>query len=85
MGSNKRLKEGSLVLTLRASKIQIWPPPGRRSWQYVFTWGLTFVSFGGTLALGLLGWNSFILEHCLRLPIGLGPDRLQLRAGHLGH
>jgi protein-S-isoprenylcysteine O-methyltransferase Ste14 len=63
---------GSLVLTLRLPRIRIWPPPRRRSWQYVYTWGLTLVSFAGILALGVLDWNSFVLEHCLRVPIGLG-------------
>ncbi|MFQ5922560.1 MAG: methyltransferase family protein [Anaerolineales bacterium] len=63
---------GSLVLTLRVPTIRVWPPPRRRSWQYVFTWGLTLVSFAGILLLGFLDWNSFVLEHCLRLPVGLG-------------
>lgn len=63
---------GSLVLTLVVPRIRIWPPPRRRSWQYVYTWGLTLVSFAGILVLGFLGWNSFVLEHCLRVPIGFG-------------
>ena len=63
---------GSLVLTLLVPRIRVWPPPKRRSWQYVYTWGLTLISFGGVLALGFLGWNSFVLEHCLRVPIGFG-------------
>ena len=63
---------GSLVLTLVVPRIRIWPPPRRRSWQYVYTWGLTLISFAGILALGFLDWNSFVLEHCLRVPIGLG-------------
>ncbi len=63
---------GSLMLTLLVPRVRIWPPPRRRSWQYIYTWGLTLVSFAGTLALGFLGWNSFVLEHCLRVPIGFG-------------
>ena len=63
---------GSLVLTLVVPRIRIWPPPRRRSWQYIYTWGLTLVSFAGILTLGFLGWNSFVLEHCLRVPIGFG-------------
>ena len=63
---------GSLVLTLLVPRIRIWPPPRRRSWQYVYTWGLTLISFAGILALGILDWNSFVLEHCLRVPIGFG-------------
>ncbi len=63
---------GSLVLTLLVPWVRIWPPPRRRSWQYIYTWGLTLISFAGILALGFLGWNSFVLEHCLRVPIGFG-------------
>ena len=63
---------GSLVLTLYVQRIRIWPPPRRCSWQYVYTWGLTLISFAGILALGFLDWNSFVLEHCLRVPIGFG-------------
>ena len=63
---------GSLVLTLLVPRVRIWPPPRRRSWQYVYTWGLTLISFAGILALGILDWNSFVLEHCLRVPIGFG-------------
>lgn len=62
----------SLALTLLVPRIRVWPPPRRRSWQYLFTWGLTLVSFAGILVLGFLDWNSFVLEHCLRVPIGFG-------------
>ena len=63
---------GSLVLTLYVPRIRIWPPSRMRSWQYVYTCGLTLISFAGILALGFLDWNSFVLEHCLRVPIGFG-------------
>ena len=63
---------GSLVLTLLVPRVRIWPPPRRRSWQYVYTWALTLISFAGILVLGILDWNSFVLEHCLRVPIGFG-------------
>ena len=36
------------------------------------TRGLTLISFGGTMALGFFDWNSFVIEHCLRVPIGFG-------------
>ncbi|MFV1858529.1 MAG: isoprenylcysteine carboxylmethyltransferase family protein [Anaerolineales bacterium] len=62
---------GSLIVTLLVPGIRIWPPPGKKSWQYVFTWGLTFVSFGGILALGILDWNSFLFDHWLRFPVGI--------------
>lgn len=62
---------GSLIVTLLAPGFRVWPPPGKRSWQYVFTWALTFVSFGGILVLGILDWNSFLFDHWLRFPAGI--------------
>jgi protein-S-isoprenylcysteine O-methyltransferase Ste14 len=62
---------GSLIVTLLVPGFRVWPPPGKRSWQYAFTWGLTFVSFGGILVLGILDWNSFLLDHWLRFPVGI--------------
>jgi len=62
---------GSLIVTLRMPRFRVWPPPNKRSWQYVYTWGLTLISFAGILALGILDWNSFVLRHWLRFPIGI--------------
>lgn len=62
----------SLIVTLRIPSLRVWPPPRRNSWQYLFTWGLTMVSFAGILILGILGWDSFVLDHWLRFPIGIG-------------
>ena len=52
-------------------RFRIWPPPKRMSWQYIYTWGLTLASYAGILSLGILDWNSFILSHWLRFPIGI--------------
>jgi protein-S-isoprenylcysteine O-methyltransferase Ste14 len=62
---------GPLIATLLVPGFRIWPPPRRRSWPYVFTWGLTIVSFGGILVLGILDWNSFLFNHWLRFPVGI--------------
>ena len=35
-----------------------WPPPDRKSWQYIFTWGSTIVSSGGVFILGILDCND---------------------------
>ncbi|NIS78859.1 MAG: hypothetical protein GTO14_01210 [Anaerolineales bacterium] len=61
---------GSLVLTLLIPKFRAWPPPGRGSWQYLWTWGLTTISFFGVLVLGFLDWNTFVLHHWMRIPLG---------------
>lgn len=65
------LLDGSLIVTLLVPGFRVWPPPGKSSWQYAFTWGLTFVSFGGILVLGILDWNSFLFAHWLRFPVGI--------------
>ena len=62
---------GSLIVTLHLPKFRIWPPPKRMSWQYIYTWGLTLASYTGILSLGILDWNSFVLSHWLRFPIGI--------------
>ena len=45
---------------------RVWPPPGRRSWQYWSTWILTDLAIGGILALGILDWNGFAVPPWLR-------------------
>ena len=51
---------------------RVWPPPGRDSWQYRIVWILTDVAAVGILAVGILDWNSFAIDHWLRLPIASG-------------
>ncbi|MEN8181928.1 MAG: PEMT/PEM2 methyltransferase family protein [Myxococcota bacterium] len=51
---------------------RVWPPPGRASWQYRVVWTLTDVTAVGILALGILDWNTFAIDHWLRLPVGGG-------------
>ena len=62
---------GSLIVTLLLPRFRIWPPPKRMSWQYIYTWGLTLASYAGILSLEILDWNSFILIHWRRFPIGI--------------
>ena len=61
----------SLIVTLVNPSLRVWPPPRRNSWKYFFTWGLTIGSWAGILTLGILDWNSFLLDHWLRFPIGI--------------
>jgi protein-S-isoprenylcysteine O-methyltransferase Ste14 len=49
---------------------RVWPPPGRRSWQYRLVWTLIDVATLGILGVGVLDWNTFVLDSWLRLPIG---------------
>jgi protein-S-isoprenylcysteine O-methyltransferase Ste14 len=61
-----------LAVTLLRPGFRVWPPPGRRSWQYRLTWGLTAVVAVGTLATGWLDAGSAGWEHWSRYPVGVG-------------
>lgn len=61
---------GGLIFTIIKPKYRIWPPPDRKSWQFWVSWIFTILSFLGTILLSILDWNSFILSHWLRFPIG---------------
>ncbi len=50
---------------------RIWPPPGRCSWQYRFTWGGTLAVSGISILLLLMYWNSWVFQSPLRLVVGI--------------
>jgi protein-S-isoprenylcysteine O-methyltransferase Ste14 len=62
---------GSLILTLLVPGFRAWPPPGKNSWQYYFVWVSTISSYIGIIALGILDWNSFMINHWIRFPVGI--------------
>lgn len=61
----------SLVVTIARPRYRVWPPPGRASWQYWYTWGLTCLALLGITVLGILDWNTFGLPPWLRVAGGL--------------
>jgi protein-S-isoprenylcysteine O-methyltransferase Ste14 len=61
-----------LIVSWTDPSRRVWPPPGRDSWQYRLVWGLTDVAAVGIVAVGILDWNTFGLDHWLRLPFGGG-------------
>ncbi len=48
-----------------------WPPPQRRSWQYVLTWASFDAACGLSTALLFLDWNSWAFASPLRFIVGL--------------
>jgi protein-S-isoprenylcysteine O-methyltransferase Ste14 len=60
----------SFILTLLSHSFRVWPPPSRRSWQFYFVWGLVDFCYIGYITLGILDWNSSLLDHWLRFPVG---------------
>ena len=50
---------------------RIWPPPGRRSWQYVLTWLGFYAVCGINVLLLLMYWNSWVFQSPLRFVVGI--------------
>ena len=48
-----------------------WPPPQRRSWQYVLTWASYDAVCGLSTALLFLDWNSWAFVSPLRFILGV--------------
>ncbi len=68
------LLDGTLLMQLIRPSFRVWPPPSRRSWQFVFVWGLTGWAFVGFFALCWLDRGSLNLPWALRwlaLVVGL--------------
>ena len=58
-----------LVSHLSPSR-RIWPPPGKKTWQFYYIWVLTYTSLFGLIALGLFDWNSFIFQNIFWFSFG---------------
>ena len=50
---------------------RIWPPPGRRSWQYFLAWAGFCAVCGINLLLLLVHWNSWVFQSPLRFVVGI--------------
>ncbi len=60
----------AFLVTLLSPERRIWPPPGRRTWQFYTVWILIDYCYLSFVLVGILDWNSFILGHWIRYPIG---------------
>lgn len=49
---------------------RIWPPPARRSWQFVMTWICYRAALGLNACLLVLDWNSWVFAGGLRWLLG---------------
>ena len=50
---------------------RIWPPPSRRSWQWVLTWTCCVSVYGLNLALLVVDWNAWQFSSPLRMVAGI--------------
>ena len=48
-----------------------WPPPQRRSWQYLLTWACFDAVIVSNAALIFLDWNSWVFPSPLRFIVGV--------------
>lgn len=59
----------ALAATL-TSRVRVWPPPGRRSWQFWLMWSLLWTALIGLVSLGLVEWDSWIFGDWVRYSVG---------------
>ncbi len=64
------LLAGAVWSVIRPER-RIWPPPGRRSWQYVLIWTCTVAAAGFSAALLFLDWNSWVFTGGIRFLVGV--------------
>ena len=50
---------------------RIWPPPGKKTWQYYYIWILTYISLIILIILGFLDWNSFTFDFLVWRILGI--------------
>jgi protein-S-isoprenylcysteine O-methyltransferase Ste14 len=67
---SESLLAGALILSLVKPSVRVWPPSRRSSWQQFLALTLNHVAKICTIPLGILDWNSFVLNHWLRFVFG---------------
>ena len=50
---------------------RIWPPPSKKSWQYLLTWILFYLVFGLNILLIFLDWNNWGFTDSVRFILGI--------------
>ena len=50
---------------------RIWPPPGKKSWQYTIAWVLFYMVFGLNFILILFDWNTWRFNDPVRFILGI--------------
>ena len=66
----------TIVWSVARPDRRIWPPPGRRSWQYALTWIGWCAAIALNACLLFLDWNTWILAGALRFLVGIPPALL---------
>ena len=61
-----------IVIHLFRPKLNIWPPPGKNSWQFWYIWILYTIDAIGVAAIAILDWGSMNLDHWSFKLLGFG-------------
>jgi len=64
------LLSGTIWSLLKPDR-RIWPPPGRKSWQYRITWLCFILIFVMNAFLFIFDWDSWIFHGLRRLIVGI--------------
>ncbi|MCK4826607.1 phosphatidylethanolamine N-methyltransferase family protein, partial [bacterium] len=59
------------IWSIAAPHKRIWPPPGKRTWQYRVTWIGFYLVFGINALFILFDWNTWIFNGPLRFVPGI--------------
>ena len=59
------------ILSIFRPDLRIWPPPPGDSWRKLYNGVITYTGLVGFLVVGLLDWNSFVLQGAWRFPVGI--------------
>ncbi len=61
-----------IVINLFIPKLNIWPPPGKNSWQFWYIWILYPLGVIGLPTIAILDWGSMKLDHWSLYVLGYG-------------
>ncbi len=64
------LDTATIVLSIARPHLRVWPPPRRDSWQYFYNGAMSYTGLLGLVALGIVDWNSFLLDSSVRFLAG---------------
>ena len=60
-----------IVWSVAVPARRIWPPPSKRSWQYLSTWFLFYLVLSLNTLLLVLDWNTWVFDDPNRFIIGI--------------
>jgi protein-S-isoprenylcysteine O-methyltransferase Ste14 len=59
------------IWSIAVPKNRIWPPPNKKSWEFILSWILFYVVFILNGLLMIFNWNSWIFKESIRFLLGI--------------